>query len=517
MSTSDHNGRVQNPAEAATTTLDERLTILSAAVEHIPNPVAVTDAHSEPSGERVLWANPAFYDLLGYPRGEPGRVQPSRHYPPATREELRRMLPTALAGRSIHGRSTFLRVDGSSFRADWTITPLPDASGELRWWLMTGRDASEQEQIDTLLAEQRALIRESRGMAKLSDMVAGVAHDFNNALTVITNLTAFALEELDDGATEVGRIRDDLAAVLEAAADASDLARGLTAFGRRGAESDQLHASFDFDRIVEQIISVLRRALPKRIAITTDLACGMLIESSEGMLQQVLYNLLVNAGAAITHRGSIRVSSRAIEDERGQQAVELCVSDDGAGMTADVKARVLEPYFTTKGELGSGLGLPTVNALIEQHRGRLRIDSEPGRGTRVSIVLPVTRTSTGRPVEGGRALIVDDDPTILNLLSRLLARYGYDSHTAASGADAREADLPDAPDLIVVDLALGRESGVDVGMSLRERYPQARLVLTTGGLLPAKSQTLFPFAAILRKPFTSGDVGRMLRTITKSA
>lgn len=504
---------MQKPVRAATTTLDERLAILSAAVEYIPNPVVVTDASSEPTGERVLWANPAFYDLLGYPRGEPERIQPSRHYPAATRDEMRRMLPAALAGRSIHGRSTFLRTDGSTFRADWTVTPLPDDNGDLRWWLMTGRDASEQEQIDALLAEQRALNRETRGMAHLSDMVAGVAHDFNNALTVIQNLTSFALEELEDGAAAAGDIRDDLAAVLEAAADASDLARGLTAFGRRGAAPDQGHASFDFDRIVEQIISVLRRALPKRIAITTDLACGLLVDSSESMLQQVLYNLLVNAGAAIADRGSIEISSRVIEDERGLQAVELCVTDDGAGMTEEVKARVLEPYFTTKGKAGSGLGLATVNALIEQHRGRLRIDSEPGQGTRVSIILPVTRTRTERAGDGHLALIVDDDPMIHKLLSRLLARYGYDSHSASSGTDASKIELPHCPDLIVVDLVLGRESGVEVGQMLRERYPDANLVLTTGGLLPAESQTLFPFTAVLRKPFTSGDVGRLLRTL----
>ncbi len=498
-------------------TLDERLAILSTAVDHIPDPVLVTNASSEPTGRRVLWANPACYDLLGYPRGEPDRIQLSRHYPAQTQDELRRMLRTALAGRSVHGRSTFLRLDGSSFRADWTITPLRDASGELRWWLMTGRDASEQEQIDALLAEQNALIGESQGMAKLSDMVAGVAHDFNNALTVIQNLTAFALEELGDSAGEVSKIRDDLTAVLEATADASDLARSLTTFSRRGAQTDQVPASFDFDRVVKQIVSVLRRALPKRIEITTDLACDMLVESSESMLQQVIYNLLVNAGGAIADRGRIEISSRAIRDERGQQAVELCVIDDGTGMTEEVKARLLEPYFTTKGERGSGLGLPMVNALIEKHRGRLRIESEPDEGTRVTVMLPVTQTNSDRSIKGRRlALIIDDDPMILKLLSRLLARYGFDSHTATSGADARAAALPTAPELIVVDLALGRESGAELGLVMRELYPGADLVLTTGGLFPADSRSLFPFAAILRKPFTSGDVGRILKTLARS-
>lgn len=189
-------------------------------------------------------ANPAFCDLLGYPRGQPKSIRLSRHYPTATRDELRRMLPTALAGRSIHGRSSLLRTDSSSFRADWTITPLADASGEVRGWLITGRDASEQEQIEALLAERHALIPEIRGMSKLSDMVAGVAHDFSNALTVIQNLTSFALEE------------------LTGARDALDVDRIV-------------------EQIVEQIVNVLRRALPKRIEIRIDLACGVLVESSE--------------------------------------------------------------------------------------------------------------------------------------------------------------------------------------------------------------------------------------------
>lgn len=488
-------------------------------MEHIPDPVAIADAKSEPTGERVLLANPAFCKLLGYPQGKPELIRPSEHYPAATREELRRLLPSARTGRSIHGRSTFLRRDGSSFQADWTLTPLPDTRGELRWWLMTGRDASEQEQIDALLAEQRALIRETRSMAKLSDMVAGVAHDFNNALTVIQNLTSFAIEELDSKSpSDPGSIRDDLAAVLEAAADASDLARGLTAFGRRGAESSESAASFDFDRIVEQIVSVLRRALPKRIEVSTDLGCGMLVESSESMLQQVLYNLLVNAGAAIPERGHIRIRSRVVSGQQGREAVELCVSDDGVGMTTAVRERVLEPYFTTKGEQGSGLGLASVSALVEQHQGHLDIDSAPDRGTRVTVTLPANRKHSEPRVEGRRkALIVDDDPMILKLLSRLLARYGYDSHSATSSAEARSLELPPALDLIVVDLALGRESGVEVGLAMRATYPHADLVLTTGGLLPAGSEPLFPFAAVLRKPFTSGDVGRMLRTLPRSS
>lgn len=506
--------------QASYLNLDQRLTLLTAAVEQIREPLVITDAHSKPTGDRVVWANAAFYQLLGYTESERASIRVSTHYPAATRDLLRRLLPTAAAGHSISGRSEFLRRDGSRFEAQWSITPLYGSDGMVRWWLMTGRDTSEQSQIDALLAEQRALKRETRGMAQLSDMVAGVAHDFNNALTVIQNLTSFALEDLASAAVDensTATLRGDLAAVLEAAADASDLARGLTAFGRRGSQMQQAAASFDFDRSVEQIVQVLRRALPKRIEVVTDLACEQLVEGSESMLQQVLYNLLVNAGAAIPERGRIIVSSRRQHSDHGRELVELCVSDDGIGMTPEVQDRVLEPYFTTKGEAGSGLGLSTVHALVEQHRGRLSIDSEPGLGTRIRILLPLAplrEEQTGTATR--QALVVDDDPMILQLLSRLLGRYGWEAETAVSGQEALARERPLAPALIIVDLRLGQDSGIDVGSQLRERYPGADLVLTTGGLLPADSEPLFPFRAVLRKPFTAGDVGRLLRTLAAS-
>ncbi len=487
--------------------------LLAAIAERIDDAVLVVDTGSTAGGVQLVWANRALYDLLGYNNdAEAEPLAPSKHYPDDTAEELRRLLPALQDGEKAHGRSTFLRRDGSTFRADWSITPLHDAKGELRWWMVTGRDASEQEQIDALLAEQRTLRRDSHGMARLADMVAGVAHDFNNALTVIQNLTAMALEDL--GAESPSA--DDLAAVIEAATDASDLARSLTAFGRRGAGSTGRTEPFDFDRIVEQIISVLRRALPKRIDVETDLACGMLVESSESMLQQVLYNLLVNAGAAISGQGRIVVRTRATEDERGRSMAELQVIDDGSGMSPEVRQRIFEPYFTTKGNDGSGLGLPTVLNLVEQHRGVIGIDSTPDEGTTITVMLPVAATRSEQTERTQRqALIIDDDSMILTLLKRLLDRYGFASQTAVSGATAMALSLAEAPDLIIVDLALGRDNGVEVALRLRSRYPNAALVLTTGGVLPDRATPPFPFTHVLRKPFTSGDVGRMLQDLKR--
>lgn len=477
--------------------------LVAALCRNDSDPLLITSVRAGPAGDSAVWANPACRALLGYPTEEDAPIVPADHLPAATREALNARLPAVRPGRRSRGRSLFLRRDGTRFRADWTLTPLTDTGGAQRWWLMSLRDASEQERLDELMAARRVTLAEQRARARLSEVIAGGAHDFNNALTVIQNMTAMVMEDLGEDTP----LAEDLNAVIEAATDAGALARSLTAFGRRGARSGRHSEPFDFDLVVGQIVTVLRRALPKRIEIETDLACGQLVDTSEGMLQQLLHHLLLNAAESIPELGRIHIASRAIHDEHGQ-AAELTVSDDGTGRPGGRESEV-----TDGSEADAMMEPASVLGLLQQHGGRVH-STTSSIGTTVTVTLPATQAHLPKASGEPQALIVDDDPGVAAELERELAGRGMRCVTVDSGAAALATSFAAAPTWIIVALALGGENGIAVANTLAQRYPGAALVLTTHGLLPERVEPPPPFRHVLSKPVAARDIAAMLEALS---
>lgn len=494
-----------SPAQASLQQVDADLesALVAAMYRGDADPLLITDARTGPAGDGVVWANDACRALLGYPEDAPAPIVPADHYPEATRAALEQRLPAARAGQRIRGCSTFLRRDGSPFCADWTLTPLMDAGGNIRWWLTSLRDASEQQQLDALIAGERATVLATRARARLSEVIAGGAHDFNNALTVIQNMTTMVMEDLGEDTA----VAEDLEAVQAAAADAGELARSLTAFGRRGARDARSTSAFDFDLVVGQIVRVLRRAVPKRIEIDIDLACGEIIESSESMLQQVLQQLLLDAGAAIPELGRIRIATRASSNELCETETQLTVSSELP------EGQALAGSMTDATDAGDAVVRTSMLRLLQQHGGRLS-SAVTAAGRAVTLTLPAKATQAPGASDPRQALIVETDTLAAADLERALTDQGFRCVRAESDGTAPAADLAGTPELIIVALALGRDNGIEVAGRLAERYPGAALVLTTHGMLPESAEPPSPFRHVLRKPFAGSDIETMISAVS---
>lgn len=478
-----------------------RIRMLGAATEQVSEGMAIVDRSGD--GQQLVWANAALYALLGF---EEGARAPTDLVTARFRDALDALHPRRpFEDGPVSGRGTLERLDGSRVTVRYTFGPVhePGEAQTVRWWVCTFMDTTEQDRLDRMLQEQQAVNRDARDMAALGDMVAGIAHDVNNSITVIRKLAMLSSTEED-----LARVRDDLASVMQASDDAAELARSLTAFGRRGAQQHR-EELFDFDETVAQIVQVVGRGLRLKLEIETDLACGARIRSRPGMLQQVLYNLMINARDAVEERGRLTIRTRRTHVD-GEDRVELIVADDGVGMSEEIREKAFVPYFTTKGSSGTGLGLAKVHYLLHQNRGTVRIESTPGDGTTFFIGLPVAPVSAEREAPSGTALLVDDDPAIRRLVQKLLGRRDVPCPTAESSAALEAISFTRSPDLVIVDLVLGQEDGREVARVLRERWPSARYVLTTGAELPNSSEPPAPFDYVLAKPFGPADVDAML-------
>ncbi|MEE2891967.1 MAG: ATP-binding protein [Pseudomonadota bacterium] len=480
----------------------DRVRHMRAAIDVAQEGVAVVDMRD---GEPALqWANPSFFVLLGY-------TEAQEVIGPHIVEQLDAVMacvnPQRLPeGGRDSGRCELVRLDGYRVTVNWTVAPIRESEldPEARLWALTVEDTTVQDRIDRMVEEQQAVNRDARDMASLGDMVAGIAHDFNNALTVIRNLALLSADESD-----IGRVRQDLDSISQATEDAAELARSLTAFGRRGAHQDR-EEIFDFDDTIRQIVQVVGRGLHMKLDIQTDLACDARVRSRPGMLQQVLYNLMINAGDAAEGRGKLTIKTRLLNDPLGE-VVELEVADDGVGMVDAVREQAFLPYFTTKGSAGTGLGLAKVHYLLQQNRGSIDVASAPGAGTCFTIRLPVEpRPLLAPPEANGTALLVDDDPAIRTLLVKMLRRRDISCVAVASGAEAESLEVQAPPEFVIVDLVIGEEDGREVAQTLRSRWPQAHYALTTGAHLPDSSEPPAPFDYVLAKPFGSADVNAFL-------
>lgn len=343
--------------------------------------------------------------------------------------------------------------------------------------------------LSELQSTQEQMIQQER-LRALGEMASGIAHDFNNALAQIVGYCELPLRIYVDDLADPERVRGYFDLIQTAAADAANVVDRLREFYRARSDQDIL-TPIDVNQLVRQAISLSRprwrdQALANgiTIAVETDLAAAALIEGNESVLRQALINLIFNAVDAMPEGGILRLRTR-----QGDDHVTLTVEDTGTGMTDDVRKRCLEPFFTTKGTRGSGLGLAMVYGTIRRHRGTVDIQSTPGAGTALAIRLPILRRGRrGRKPKGKgrralpslRVLIVEDQAAIRRILTEYLMKDDHRVETAENGADGLRAFLHQTFDLVIVDQAMPEMSGGHLARLIKERSPTTPIILLTG-------------------------------------
>ncbi len=349
---------------------------------------------------------------------------------------------------------------------------LADANAELKVQVSERGKAEEQ-------------LRQAHKMQALGQLTGGIAHDFNNLLTVIQG-SADMLRR--PGISEEKRVR-----FAEAVVQASDKAAALTgqllAFARRQPLQPEV---IDVNVLIREMTDLLDRTLGERIGIVTKLAeTPCTVEADRAQLESAVLNIAVNARDAMPDGGKLRIHIAPLTDPERGEMIALSVADSGTGMDEDTLARAFEPFFTTKmtGK-GTGLGLSQVYGFASQSGGDVRIDSRPGTGTTVTLLLPRRGTvreqapaKARRDLERGRTgriLLVEDNVEVAQFAAQLLGELGHDVVCEQSGEAALERALAEPFDLVFTDVVMPGMTGLDLAARLAERRPALPVILTTG-------------------------------------
>lgn len=429
----------------------------------------------------------------------------------------------ALAGDPI---SAVIAVEGFWF--DCRLTPRVDAKGRPAGLIGVATDVTQPKRLEARLLE-------AHKMESIGELTGGVAHDFNNVLTVVSGNAELLLADLEPGDDAVELVQE----IREAADRGVSLTRRLRELSRRKSARPELVQVNDVVRDVEKVV---RRLLGPDIDLVLCLdERPDSVLADVGSLEQLIIDLATNARDAMPRNGKLVIEVTNVElDEvyaEGHERVVpgryvmLAVSDTGTGIDPDIRPRIFEPFFTTRERSGAaGLGLSGVYSVVKGSGGCIWVHSEAGHGSTFKIYLPSAGPRSGvgaksQPVEGSRGcerlLVVDDEEEVRAVMRAVLSLSGYEVLEASGGAEALEicAACGDSIDLLVTDVVMPGMDGHELAVQLRERRPSLKVLLVSGypatiiehhhGIMPAGMD-------FLQKPFSGDDLARKVRQVLDS-
>jgi PAS domain S-box-containing protein len=494
---------------------------LITAIEQAGEGMIITDTE-----DTVLYVNPAFERVTGYSRaetvGQNGRMLIVDQQNPTVTEEI---MGTIGAGQVWQGRVVNQKKDGTRYTVDVTIGPVRDERGATVNYVAIMRDVTREVQLE----EQ---YRQAQKMEAVGRLTAGIAHDFNNLLTAINGFAELMQFQLppDDP------LQESLGKILHSGWRAADLVRQLLAFSRKQIIEPQV---LDLNAVVGDMDKMLRRVIGEDIELKTILAPDLWpVKVDPAQIEQVIVNLAVNARDAMPGGGHLTVETANVVLDRDYAArhlrvraghyVLLAVSDDGLGMSKEVKAHLFEPFFTTKeAGKGTGLGLAAVYGIVEQSGGTIWVYSEAGHGTTFKIYLPRAEGAVAPLVRSDRAgelprgmetvLLVEDDPAVRDLVARVLGWQGYTVLETADGQEALRLARQHGGKihLLLTDVVMPGLSGMALARQLAPLQPGMKLLFMSGYADNAVVQhsILDASVAFLQKPFSSLVLARKVRQV----
>jgi signal transduction histidine kinase/CheY-like chemotaxis protein len=377
--------------------------------------------------------------------------------------------------------------------------------------LLVVRDTAERRRAEEML-------RQSQKMEAIGQLTGGIAHDFNNLLTAIIG----NLDMIRTRAAANERLQRMADNALEAARKGAKLASQLLAFSR----TQRLKVgAIDLAQLLNGMGGLLSQSVGPgvRVDLRIDEDARYAV-SDANQLELALLNLAVNARDAMPGGGTLTIRAQRVQDGEKLPQVELSVADTGLGMTADVRSRAIEPFFTTKPTgVGTGLGLSQVYGVVRESGGTLVLDSEPGRGTTVRMILPAgtppavraDQDSQSPPTVRGarspdqiRVLIVDDDRLVRRLMTDGLRGLQYQVTACESGEQALATlDAGERFDLLLVDFAMPGMNGAEVASAAQNRQPDIKVLMVSGYADSAAVEAALGNARLLRKPFDVAELG----------
>lgn len=507
--------------------VESELRLRDRAIQAITQGIVISDP-TLPDNP-IIYASPSFTQMTGYSLeevvGRNCRFLQGRDTDPAAVALLRNAVREV---RRCDVEFLNYRKDGTPFWNFLTISPVFGADGTLAHFIGVQTDVTERRTLE----EQ---FRQSQKLEAVGQIAGGVAHDFNNWLTVIYGCGELLLSRCPAESPDRALLLD----IRRAAEQAGVLTRQLLSFSRQQVLAPRV---LDLNAIVRDTQTMLRRSIGEDVALIIRLGSGIgLIKADPGQVEQILINLAVNARDAMPGGGQLTIETDHITHvpEAPDQIADLPagdysvlrVSDTGTGMDATTIARIFEPFFTTKpiGK-GTGLGLATVHRIVRQARGQIAVASQPGRGTTFSVYLPTVSddrtqepaaSSVGElPRGSARILLVEDDTMVRALMRRVLEGCGYIVVEAADGEQALERVASDSTsiELLISDVIMPRMGGRAIAEKVRILRPHCKVLLVSGYTNDdvIRRDILAAEYAFLQKPFSPAGLAEKVRRVLAS-
>ncbi|MEJ2587202.1 MAG: PAS domain S-box protein [Deltaproteobacteria bacterium] len=503
-------------------------------VDNIADVITVMDLNL-----RFTYVSPSIIRLRGYTAEEVMAQTMEQIMTPESFQMVAKAFEEELkleaGGMADPGRTRILeleeyRKDGSIVCLQNHMSALRDNDKKLIGIIALSRDITERKQAEAEQENLQAQLMQAQRMESVGRLAGGVAHDFNNKLTVILGYAQMAME----GVNKTDPIYANLQQVMNAGKHSVDIVRKLLAFARKQIIAPEV---LDLNETVEGLFKMLRRLIGENIDVLWSAGHDLWeVEMDPSQIDQILANLCVNGRDAISGVGKITIETRnTVLDEayRAEHAgatpgeyVTLSVSDNGCGMDKETRENIFEPFFTTKevGE-GTGLGLATVYGIVKQNKGFIDVASEPGKGTVFRIYLPrhseeAEEKSEALPTEvprgrGETILVVEDETSVLHLARRILENLGYAVLTSANPVDAirmareHEGEIR----LLLTDVVLPKMSGKDLAREIAKIRPDIRTLFMSGYTVDviAHQGVLDEDVQFIQKPFTFDRLARKVR------
>lgn len=505
-------------AEAALRASEERFRML---FEYMPDGLVIADADFVYTD-----VNPSFCRMLGYARDEIVGQRASKVVVP---EETERIGPELL--EEVGGRPDYLeewrfrRKDDSVFVAEVLAATLPDGSP-----IGLVRDVTERKRAEEERESLQAQLAQAQKLESVGRLAGGIAHDFNNMLGVILGHAELMLGAMGPD----GPFRAELEEIKDAGERSAALTRQLLAFARRQTVDPKV---LDVNATLEGMLKMLRRVIGEDIQLAWLPGQRVWpVKVDPGQVDQILANLCVNARDAIDGVGRVTIETdNRVFDEDYCAAhvgftpgdfVMLAVSDDGVGMDKPTLASIFEPFFTTKEpSKGTGLGLATVYGIVRQNEGFINVYSEPAHGSTFRVYLPrhvgeegeaPMQAPPAQPPRGRETiLLVEDEPAILHVTTRMLEAQGYTVLAANGAGEAiRLAEAhPGRIHLLMTDVVMPEMNGRDLAEKLQSIYPDLKSLFASGYTVNviAHRGVLDEGVHFIQKPFSMHDLALKVR------
>jgi PAS domain S-box-containing protein len=474
---------------------------------------------------RYISANPALARMLGFESPEElinsrRDIRTQEYVKPEMRTEFTKTLEEKGVVQDFEYEA--YRKDGKVIWVSENARVVRDSTGGILHFEGTVEDITHRRELEQQLQQMQKIEAVGR-------LAGGVAHDFNNILMAISSYAELLSNKLKDETT-----RRYAGEIVKATERGSSLTEGLLTFSRKQVVSPKV---LDLNALIAEQIKMLKRLIPENIELQFIASDTGRVKADQSQFHQVLMNLIINARDAMPAGGRLVIETGTAEldgsdcslagQARPGKYVMVSVSDNGCGMSAEIKSQIFEPFFTTKEQgKGTGLGLAIVFGIVKQSGGQIYVQSEPGMGSTFKIYFPLVETKIQmqsseehqQPVAGTETiLLVEDEDGVRNSAAEYLRESGYTVLTARGGPEALHvAEQYDRPiQLLLTDLIMPRMSGSELSERIAITRPEIRVVFMSGysNDLLSNQQILDPKHVLLQKPFRLATLGGRVRDV----